>query len=146
LTFPARASLLHALLVLAPPTTKERTVPITIVLTAVPAKFVRARPSGELTFITRPFGKKLGLSVLTVETTHHVTIAVGQFGAVIRSQYPNQSFTVVVRLRSGDNAPQGFNEALSSGALGQNTYTQVFEDCDVEACLASELDGAARAH
>jgi hypothetical protein len=97
-------------------------MPITLILTAIPATFIPKDGSGEQTLITRPFGKKYGLSVYNVKDMQNIKAAVSHFAQQVHRQFPDHSFTVMVRVRSGDTPPSGFDQAVHSGALGQHQF------------------------
>jgi hypothetical protein len=104
-------------------------MPITLVLTAIPATFIPKDGSGEQTLITKPFGKKYGLSMYFVKDFESIMAAVGHFSHQVHSQFPDHSFTVMVRVRSGDTPPSGFDQAVHSGALGQHRFASSIARC-----------------
>lgn len=104
-------------------------MPITIALTAVPAKFIHEDGSDKQTLIIRPFGKKYGISIYFVGDMQGIKDAVARFAQQVHTQFPHYSFTVTVRVRRGDTPPGGFEQALRSGELGQHRFTSVFAHC-----------------
>ena len=114
-------------------------MPSTIGLTAVPAKFVLNNGSGTQTLIIKPFGKKYGLAVLWVTTMKEIKEAVGRFAEQVHRRFPDYSFAITAKVRDGDPAPAGFENALLSGALGQHRYTRLFERCTLEEHLADDF-------
>jgi hypothetical protein len=97
-------------------------MPITLLLTAVPAIYLNKNDVGEQTFLAAPFGARLGLSMYSVKDVQSTKEAVSNFAEQIHRQFPNHSFTVLVRVRDGDTPPSGFQQALRSGALGQHRF------------------------
>ena len=114
-------------------------MPITIVLTAVPAKYVRNNASNEHTLIVKAFGKKYGLALHSVSGMDDIRQAVGHFAQQVHQRFPSYSFAVTVRIRNGDETPRGFQDAVLSGSLGQNRFTRVFEHCTFEEYLADDF-------
>ena len=114
-------------------------MPATIVLTAVPGKFVRSDAHREPTFIIKPFGKKLGIAVFGASTVDDIAAAVRQFGEEVGCRLPDHSFYVTVRIRPGDVAPPGFEERLEANGLGQDAHTRVVESSGDSAL--DEFDG-----
>jgi hypothetical protein len=104
-------------------------MPITLVLTAIPATFIPKGGSGEQTLIAKPFGKKYGLSMYLVKDLQSIRAAVSHFSQQVHSQFPDHSFTVMVRVRSGDTPPSGFDQAVHSGALGQHRFASTIVRC-----------------
>lgn len=102
-------------------------MPITLILTAIPAQFIYDNGSDQKTLIIRPFGKKYGLTVYFVKDLQGIEDAVTRFAQQVHAQFPCHSFSVTVRVRNGDNPPKGFDQALRSGALGQHRFTRISE-------------------
>lgn len=100
-------------------------MPITLILTAIPANFIHENGSDQKTLIIHPFGKKYGLTVYHVRDIQGIEEAVTRFAQQVHAQFPCQSFSVTVRVRSGDHPPIGLEQALRSGALGQHRFTRV---------------------
>jgi hypothetical protein len=100
-------------------------MPITLLLTAVPAIYLHKDDPDEHTFIAAPFGTRLGLSMHSVKDLRSIKSAIGNFAEQIRRQFPDHSFTVLVRVRDGDTPPSGFGQALRSGALGQHRFATI---------------------
>lgn len=114
-------------------------MPSTIVLTALPAKYVRSAASTEPTLILKPYGRKLGIALVVVVSVHDVVRAVENFGDEVAHRLPQVSFYVSIRFRLGDKPPRGFAEAAARNELSQDAHTRVFDHCDPK-CLA-RFDG-----
>lgn len=115
-------------------------MPSTILLTAVPAKFLRDPGAITHTLIVKPFGKKYGLAVRSIATLDDIKRCIAEFADAIGERFPDHSFSVTLRFRGGDRPPEGYDEALKSGLLGQNRYTQFFDVCSAD-CLAQDYFG-----
>lgn len=115
-------------------------MPSTIVLTAVPAKFMRDPGAITHTLIVKPFGKKYGLAVRSISTLDDIKRCIADFANAIGQRFPDHSFSVTIRFRGGDQPPAGYDEALKCGLLGQNRYAQFIEVCSAD-CLAQDYFG-----
>ena len=51
-----------------------------------------------------------------------IKTAVSHFAQRVHTQFPGDSFTVMVRVRGGDMPPMGFEQARNSGTLGQHRF------------------------
>jgi hypothetical protein len=116
-------------------------MPITIVLTAVPAKYVRDPGARSPTLVIKSFGKKYGLTILFISDLDDLKRSVSRFSEQINIRFPDHSFSVTVRVRGGDAPPDGYHEALMSGTLAQHRFVQTFDDCRHEDCLAEDYFG-----
>jgi hypothetical protein len=114
-------------------------MPITLVLTAIPARFIHKDGSDEQTLVTKPFGRKLGLSMSLVKDTPGIKEAVNHFAQQVHRKFPDQSFTVMVRIRSGDTPPSGFDHAVHSGALGQHRFASLIARCPPKQSAANDI-------
>ena len=103
-------------------------MPATIILTALPAKRVKTEPGEPPTLIVKPFGKKLGLAVVTAASVEHIATAVEDFGETVRQRVPEHSFYIAVRVRPGDEVPEGFDDAQRSNRFQQDAHTHVSEN------------------
>lgn len=104
-------------------------MPATIVLTALPAKYLRGEGDTAATLLIMPFGKKLGLAVFSAATLPDVMEGVAHFADAVHRQLPDYSFYVSVRIRRGDRAPAGFRKACRENLLCQDAHARVVDNC-----------------
>jgi len=111
----------------------------TVVLTALPAKYVRSEVDMPPTLIVKPFGRKLGIALLTAKSIAEIAESVAAFGNDVSQRLPDFSFYITIRIRTGDVPPSGFAQAAEANAFSQDAHTRVFDHCDQD-CLAA-FDG-----
>lgn len=120
-------------------------MPATIVLTALPAKYLRGEGDEAATLLIMPFGRKLGLAIFSAATLPGVMKGVADFADTVHRELPDYSFYVSVRIRRGDRAPAGFSKAHRDNLLCQDAHTRVVDSCACPRDFDGRLDrGAAQ--
>ncbi|MEO8716536.1 MAG: hypothetical protein ABI369_16145 [Acetobacteraceae bacterium] len=101
-------------------------MPTTITLTTFPGTLEEG--PGYVTRTIDLFGPSLGSERITVRRTDEVARAVERFGERIRTECPDASFTIHIRIAKGDRKPAGFDVAKKAGSLGQDAFMRTVEN------------------
>lgn len=99
-------------------------MPVTITLSTVPGTLTRER--GYISTKISLYGPSLATEqITTISTVADIRAAVARFGANVRTEHPDASFYVSVRLAKGHRKPNGYDAASRGNGLGQEDFMHV---------------------
>ena len=97
---------------------------VTITLSTVPGNLTREDCYTSST--VEVFGPSLATETIAgLSSTADIRAAVARFGAKVRTDHPDASFYVSVRLAKGNRKPNGYDAASHGNGLGQEDFMHV---------------------